>query len=140
MSIVTIVGAGMMGSAMCWPLADNHHEIRLVGTHLDTHIINSLKNEVYHPTLKRVIPQGVQTYYVDQLESALEDADWVISGVSSFGVEWFARTVGALLKKNQHVLSVTKGLEDQPNGDLLVLPEATRQRLPLHTNPPRRRS
>jgi glycerol-3-phosphate dehydrogenase (NAD(P)+) len=31
------------------------------------------------------------------------------------------------------VLSVTKGLEDQPNGDLLVLPEATRQRLPLHT-------
>ena len=90
MSIVTIVGAGMMGSAMCWPLADNHHEIRLVGTHLDTHIINSLKNDVYHPTLKRVIPQGVQTYYVDQLESALEDADWVISGVSSFGVEWFA--------------------------------------------------
>ena len=117
MSIVTIVGAGMMGSAMCWPLADNHHEIRLVGTPLDTNIITRLKKDGFHPTLERVIPEGVHTYHVDQLESALETADWVISGVSRFGVDWFDRTVGALLKKNQHVLSVTKGLEDQPNGD-----------------------
>ncbi|MFN2236816.1 MAG: NAD(P)H-dependent glycerol-3-phosphate dehydrogenase [Anaerolineales bacterium] len=131
MSIITIVGAGMMGTAMCWPLADNRHEIRLVGTPLDNHIITSLQKDGFHPTLKRVIPDGVRTYHVAKLESALEGSDWVISGVSSFGVEWFACTVGAILKHNQNVLSVTKGLEDQPNGDLLVLPEATRRRLPL---------
>jgi glycerol-3-phosphate dehydrogenase (NAD(P)+) len=99
---------------------------------LDTHIINSLRRDRYHPTLEREIPEGVRPYHAAQLESAMEKAEWVISGVSSFGIEWFARTVGALLRKDQHVLSVTKGLEDQPNGDLLVLPNATRRRLPLH--------
>ncbi len=132
MSIVTIIGAGMMGSAMCWPLADNGHEVRLVGTPLDTDIVSSLQKDGYHPTLERVVPQGVRPFEVNHLARALDEADWVISGVSSFGVDWFASAVGPLLKENQPVLAVTKGLEDQPNGDLLVLPEATRLKLPPH--------
>jgi len=129
MSIVTIIGAGMMGSAMCWPLADNGHEVRLIGTPLDGSIISSLLKDGYHPTLKRVVPEGVRPYQVEHLGRALDGADWVISGVSSFGVAWFASAVGPLLK-DQPVLAVTKGLEDQPNGDLLVLPEAIRRKLP----------
>ena len=39
MSIITIVGAGMMGSAMSFPARDNGHEVRLVGTPLDREII-----------------------------------------------------------------------------------------------------
>ena len=39
MSVVTIVGAGMMGSALAFPARENGHEIRLVGTHLDREII-----------------------------------------------------------------------------------------------------
>ena len=35
MSIITIIGAGMMGSAMSIPASDNGHEVRLVGTPLD---------------------------------------------------------------------------------------------------------
>jgi glycerol-3-phosphate dehydrogenase (NAD(P)+) len=132
MAIITIIGAGMMGTAMCWPLVDNHHNVRLVGTPLDGHIIQSLERNGYHPTLQRAIPTGVQPYLVDELPTALSGADMVISGVSSFGVDWFAETVGPLLGDGQPVLSVTKGLEDQPNGDLWTLPAATRSKLPSH--------
>jgi glycerol-3-phosphate dehydrogenase (NAD(P)+) len=41
MSSVTIVGAGMMGTAMAWPLSDNELDVRLIGTHRRTEIIDS---------------------------------------------------------------------------------------------------
>ena len=44
-----IVGAGVMGTATAWPLSDNGHEIRLVGTHLDHDIIQSCKEKNFHP-------------------------------------------------------------------------------------------
>lgn len=130
MATVTIIGAGMMGTAMCWPLADNGHSVRLVGTPLDGEIIDSLVQNNDHPTLQRSVPLGVQPYRVDRLGKALDGADLIISGVSSFGVEWFAGAVGPLLKAGQPVLAVTKGLEDQPNGDLWILPDVTQSKLP----------
>lgn len=130
MAVVTIIGAGMMGSAMCWPLVDNGHEVRLVGTPLDDEIIRSVKSSHYHPTLKRDIPSGVNAFSVDELARALEGAELVIGGVSSFGVEWFARTVGPLLRAEVPVLSVTKGMEDQPDGTLEVLPVVLNRMLP----------
>ena len=41
MAIVTIVGAGMMGSALAFPARENGNEVRLVGTHLDREIIET---------------------------------------------------------------------------------------------------
>ena len=35
MAIMTIVGSGMMGSALAVPARENGHEVRVVGTHLD---------------------------------------------------------------------------------------------------------
>ncbi len=37
MAVITIVGAGMMGSALAFPARENGHEVRLVGTHFDGH-------------------------------------------------------------------------------------------------------
>lgn len=37
---ITILGPGMMGTAITFPLSDRGHEVRLVGTHLDTDIID----------------------------------------------------------------------------------------------------
>ena len=130
MSTITIVGAGLMGTALCWPLTDNGHRVRLTGTPLDTDLIEGVRKDRIHPTLQRAVPESVDTYTVDELETSLKGADWVIDGVSSFGVNWFADTVGPLLKPEQPVLAVTKGLEDQPNGDLLILPEVINRRLP----------
>ena len=39
MAIVTIIGAGMMGSALAFPARENGHEVYLVGTPLDKDII-----------------------------------------------------------------------------------------------------
>jgi glycerol-3-phosphate dehydrogenase (NAD(P)+) len=132
MATIAIIGAGMMGTAMCWPLHDNNHEIHLVGTPLDSDIINSLLQDRYHPTLQRRIPKGVIPFHVDQLPTTLDGADWIISGVSSFGVNWFADTVGPYIRQGQSVLGVTKGLQDLENGDLLILPEVIQRRLPTH--------
>jgi glycerol-3-phosphate dehydrogenase (NAD(P)+) len=130
MSIVTIVGAGMMGTAMCWPLADNGHTVRLVGTPLDEEIIQRICSDRIHPRLERKIPEGVQPFTAGQLPQAIDGASLVIGGVSSFGVDWFASTVGPYLTPEVPVISVTKGLEDQSNGDLEVLPVAMERKLP----------
>jgi glycerol-3-phosphate dehydrogenase (NAD(P)+) len=131
MATVSIIGAGMMGTAMCWPLVENQHQVNLVGTPLDSDIIQSLKRDGYHPTLQRTVPPDVRFHSVEELPGAMPGVDLVISGVSSFGVDWFGETVGPLLGQSQPVLAVTKGLEDQPNGDLLTLPEATQRKLPF---------
>lgn len=130
MSTVTIVGAGMMGSAMCWPLVDNGHAVRLVGTPLDEDIIRSIQETRIHPKLEREIPPGVEPYPAAKLPQAIAGADLIIGGISSFGVDWFAATAGPHFTPGVPVLSVTKGLEDRPDGSLDILPVALDRKLP----------
>jgi glycerol-3-phosphate dehydrogenase (NAD(P)+) len=130
MSTVTIVGAGMMGSALCWPLQDNGIDVRLVGTPLDDEIIRSILETRMHPALQRRIPDGVKAMYCDDLVKALEGADLVANGVSSFGVDWFARTVGPLLRPDVPVIAVTKGLAIQSDGYFKPLPLYIDEQLP----------
>lgn len=131
MANITIIGAGMMGTAMCWPASDNGHHVRLVGTPLDAEFIDAIQTTRIHPRLQRALPEGVAAFQAGELPAALQGADLIISGVSSFGVEWFAQAVGALLGPNlPPIIAVTKGLVDQPDGELVTLPEATRALLP----------
>lgn len=127
MSIITIIGAGMMGSAMCFPARDNGHEVRLVGIH-NREPIDSVRKNGYHTTLKCVLPDGVKAYHIEELKTALDGADLIISGVSSFGAKWFEETVVPLLPDGANVLSVTKGLEADENGNLSSFPEAMARR------------
>ena len=127
---ITIIGAGMMGTAMCWPLADQGHQVRLVGTPLDEDIIRSIRQTRSHPRLERAVPEGVQAFPVDQLAQAVQGANLIIGGVSSFGVEWFAQAVGPLLQPEIPVLSVTKGMQDLPDGSLQILPDVLDSLLP----------
>jgi glycerol-3-phosphate dehydrogenase len=90
MAIVTIVGAGLMGTATAWPLSHNGHTVRLVGTHLDGEIITSCKEKRYYPRLKRELPPGVRPYSVEETAAALDGAEIVLSGVNSLGVRWLA--------------------------------------------------
>ena len=130
MANVTVIGAGMMGTAMCWPLVDNGHRIRLVGTPLDAEIIRSVKTTRLHPRLERQVPPEVQVYSVEELPQAIDGAELIIGGVSSFGVEWFAKAVGPYLRPDVPVLSVTKGMEDAPDGTLEILPVVLDRLLP----------
>ena len=119
MAVVTIVGAGMMGSALAFPARENGHEVRLVGTHLDREIIDACRKTGRHPKFSKDFPDGVRYYQVEEMEQALENAELVIGGVSIFGVEWFGEQVLPRIPEGVKVLTVTKGLMDTPDGQLL---------------------
>ena len=120
-----------MGTAVAWPLADNGHEVRLVGTHLDAEIIRSCLDSGYHPRLRRQLPGRVTPFYVEDLPKALEGADLIVSGVNSLGVHWIGRTLGPLLWPGATVIAVTKGLEASREGSPRILPDVLRDELPL---------
>ena len=120
--IITIVGAGMMGSAMAIPAHDNGHEVRLVGTPLDREIIDTLQKTGHHKTLKRDMPAGVKFYQIDDLDKALEETTLLIGGVSSFGVDWFCDEVLSKIPEDLPVISITKGLHCAPDGSITSFP------------------
>ena len=113
----------MMGSALAFPAAENGHEVRLVGTHLDCDIIDGCKTKNQHPKFDRPFPKGVRYYYFEEWKTAVEGADFVICGVSSFGVDWFLNEILMNLDPSIPVLSVTKGLINLENGDLISYPD-----------------
>lgn len=129
MAIVTIVGAGMMGSALAFPARENGHEVRVVGTHLDKEIINECLKSNNHPKFSKPFPEGVKFFQIEELEKALSDTNVVIGGVSSFGVEWFGDMVLPIIPDNAIVLTVTKGLMDTPDGKLLTYPDLWKNKL-----------
>ena len=123
MAIVTIIGAGMMGSALAFPARENGHEVRLVGTHLDREIIDASRKTQRHPKFDKDFPNGIKFYQIEEIDNAIIGSDMIIGGVSSFGVEWFGDTVLPKIPSHIPVLSVTKGLMDTDDGKLLTYPE-----------------
>lgn len=123
MSIVTIVGAGMMASALSFPLRDNGHLVRLVGTPLDREIIDTLRETGEHRTLKRKLPEGIEFYQIEELTDAMRGAELLVGGVSSFGLDWFMENILPMIPQGLPLLSVTKGMQDQPDGTMLSYPE-----------------
>jgi glycerol-3-phosphate dehydrogenase (NAD(P)+) len=130
MATVVILGAGVMGSAMAVPLADNGHDVRLVGTHLDREIIDAIRSTGAHPRLGRELPSSVRAFQLEEVEGAFAEAEIVVSGVNSVGVEWAAERLAALLRPGQLVIAVTKGVRAEENGDLRILPDVLADPVP----------
>lgn len=130
MAIIAVVGAGVMGTAITYPVADNGHEVRLVGTHLDDDIILSCLEQRIHPRLRRPIHERIQPFYHTDIPEALAGADVVLLGVNSRGVHWVAEAIGPHLQPGQIVMMITKGLESSPDGRLQILPDVIRESLP----------
>lgn len=129
MAVVTIIGAGMMGSALAFPARENGHEVRLVGTHLDRQIIETSERTGRHPKFTKDFPAGLKYYQIEQVKDAIDGADLIIGGVSSFGVDWFAEKILPILHENVPVITVTKGLIDTPDGKLITYPDYWEQKL-----------
>ena len=123
MAIVTIIGAGMMGSALAFPARENGNEVRLVGTHLDREIINISIATNRHPKFTKDFPDGVKFFHIEDADKAIDGSDLIIGGVSSFGVEWFGEVILPIIPENIPILTVTKGLMDTPEGKLLTYPD-----------------
>ena len=117
MATIVIIGSGMMGSALAFPARENGNTVRLVGTPLDREIIEECRKTNRHPKFAKHFPKGIPPFpegcefsQIEEMEKAIEGADFVIGGVSSFGVDWFGEEVLPKLPESLPVLSVTKGL------------------------------
>ena len=126
---IVIIGAGMMGSALAFPARENGNEVRLVGTPLDRDVINACRKTEQHPKFVTPFPKGVEYYQFEQWKEAVEGADFIIGGVSSFGVDWFLEAVLSELSPSVPVLSVTKGLMNLEDGTLISYPEYWKREL-----------
>lgn len=122
MAVITIIGSGMMGSALAFPARENGNEVRLCGTHLDREIIDACRKTNRHPKFEKDFPEGLKYYQIEEMEEAIDGADLIIGGVSSFGVDWFAEKVLPAIPENIPVITVTKGLINQPDGTLITYP------------------
>ncbi len=115
MARILVLGAGVMGSAITVPAADNGHSVCLVGTPLDGEVIAALRDGKEHPRLGAPLGNGVDPVRFDELSADhFNAADLVIVGVSSAGVDWAKECLSAFLANGQPVALVTKGL--MPNG------------------------
>ena len=91
MSVITFVCAGQMNSAITFPAFENGHEVRLVGSPLDRDIIDGLKKDNFHITLKRTLHDGIKYYQIEELEEALI--------MSDMGVETSTQIISNLREK-----------------------------------------
>lgn len=113
MANIVILGAGVMGSALAVPAADNGHHVRLVGTPLDGDAVAAMKRPGdVHPKLDGPLPDGVEPLASDELRSAyLEEADVIVVGVSSPGITWAIERLNEGMARPRPVAFVTKGLD-----------------------------
>ena len=129
MANIAIIGAGMMGSALAFPARENGHDVFLCGTHLDREIIETSKKTGRHPKFSRDFPEGIRYFQIEDVKTAIDGADLIIGGVSSFGVEWFGDTILPLIPSGTPVLTVTKGLINTPDGKLITYPAFWKEKL-----------
>ncbi len=105
---IAILGAGYMGGAMTFPLAENNLSVNLWGTWLDNEIIDSCQKGI-HPKLKKALPDSVNLYYSRDLKKAIEDVDIIFIGVSSDGFLPVFSKVIEVIDKNYFFFTLTKG-------------------------------
>ncbi|XWN29644.1 MAG: glycerol-3-phosphate dehydrogenase [Devosia sp.] len=130
MATILILGAGVMGSAIAVPAADNGHSVRLAATPLDGAILTALtRSRDDHPRLGAPLPSAIEP--VDAADLTAEDAaaaDLIILGVSSPGIPWAVDTL-ARLEAGVPVALVTKGLVDNGEARPLTYAQALPQLL-----------
>lgn len=122
MAIVTIIGIGQMGSALAFVTAENGNLVRMVGTPVDKKVVEACRKDGRHPKLDTPYPAGLQFYYCEQWQEAVQGADFVIGAISSYGVAWFLKDILKKMDPSIPVLSAAKGLMDQPDGSLISYP------------------
>jgi glycerol-3-phosphate dehydrogenase (NAD(P)+) len=119
---VVVLGAGLAGSAFCIPLADQGHDVNLVGTHVDREIIEALAATGFHPRLRVGLPRAVRPLPDERLAEALRgDVALVVIAVSTAGIPWATGRLAAALGRVPPILLLTKGLA-AAGGEIRILP------------------
>ena len=126
MAVITILGAGAMGSGLCTPVRKAGWEVRLWGTWLDDHLIDACEAGKPHPRTKVPLAEGVKLYRAAQLDEALNGADVVVMSVASVGVPKVTEMALAGISKAKALWLTSKGFCPDENGKIQLLPTAIR--------------
>ena len=112
MKKILIIGAGAMGSAFSIPCLENKNDVSLIGTFLENDLIKSLKEKNnYHPALDINLPKNLNIERHDQIENLTQSGvDFIVAGISSVGIEWFANEISKFYNKKTSIILLTKGL------------------------------
>jgi glycerol-3-phosphate dehydrogenase (NAD(P)+) len=129
MAVITILGAGYMGSAFAMIAAAAGHEARLWGTWLDDALLEPTRRGEPHPRLKLRLHGGIRTYFSPELALALDGAATVVCAVNSDGVLPVLERALPCLPASGPLLSVTKGFLPDEAGVIGRISVAARQRL-----------
>lgn len=122
--IVTILGAGAMGSALATPLRERGHEVRLWGTWLDDHLLDAVEAGKPHPRTNVPVPAGTLLFRSHELEASLAGSDFAILAVASVGVEGVTRLAAPWLSTIGTLALTSKGFITDESGTVRLLPES----------------
>lgn len=118
MANIVILGAGVMGSALA-SVAAASNKVTLVGSPLDDHIIDNVKKAERHPTLQVNLPKAIEGISSNELDrETMNNADVIVIGVSSPGVQWALDTIKQHQCKPNFLALITKGLVSSENRQL----------------------
>ncbi|QOR48039.1 glycerol-3-phosphate dehydrogenase [Trueperella pecoris] len=126
MSVITILGAGAMGSALANAVQRAGWDVRLWGTWLDDHLLDAIEAGKPHPRIDVVISPQVSTYRSDALAEALDGADVVVMSVSSVGVPKVTELALEGIAKADALWLTSKGFFEHEDGQISLLPDGIR--------------
>ncbi|WP_232698438.1 NAD(P)H-dependent glycerol-3-phosphate dehydrogenase [Brevibacillus daliensis] len=127
--VITIVGAGVMGTALAFHLAGEGtrpSRVRLLGTQWDAEILKVLEIERKCPRMSVDVPGALTFFTHEQRKEAVLDADMIIFAVSSAGLQDMLKELVGFCS-NQHVLvgSITKGIDGKNSRTLAEMMQHT---------------
>ncbi len=122
MAVVTILGAGAMGSALTTPALAAGNDVRLWGTWLDDEVLADLRAGRPHPRIDVTIDPRTRLFDSAALAAALDAADLIVLAISSEGVIEVLRRAVPHLRPGPAILVTTKGFGYDPDGRVSLLP------------------
>lgn len=129
MAVVTVLGAGAMGSALTTP-AVAANQVRLWGTWLDGAILDELRAGRRHPRTDAIVDPRVRLYDADALEEAMAEAEVLVLAISSEGVLEVLGLAVRYLRAGTIVPFVTKGFGRDRHGLVRLLPPLLEEVIP----------
>lgn len=111
---ITVIGAGVMGTALavhlaCRTFSDNR--VRLCGTAWDDDIVDILERERYCPRLEVDIPDKLELMYDVDWKKAVDNTDILVLAVISKGLRDTVAKLAYHAVKGAVMVSITKGID-----------------------------
>ncbi len=110
-AVVTVFGAGAMGTALAIHLARKGEQVTLWGSEYDARVLPELTERRSHPALPERLPDRLRVLGPQELKEAAAGSNIAVMAANSGGARSLARMVASVLEPGHIVVSIAKGLE-----------------------------